>query len=94
MKTTATVEYEKASEIPVTKETAEFMNNTYYANGEPTNGQIVAYNSVLQLFDFCQKIRILEMPEQNKVGDTLTKIISIPVVLTVNTVKGDRRKRK
>lgn len=94
MKTTATVEYEKASEIPVTEETAEYKNNTYYANGQPTNGQIAAYNSVLQLLDFCREIRIIDTPEQDKVGDTLTKIISIPVVLTGNTVKRDRRKRK
>ena len=47
--TTGHIEYRKASEIPVTKDTAELRGMVYYANGEPTNGQTNAYYSVQSL---------------------------------------------
>lgn len=88
MTTKATIEYVKASEIPVTPDTAEFKDNTYFANGIATNGQINAYNSVQSLHKFCRDIQIMDIEPYKVVGDTpATAFGLIPDIVSPSTVK-------
>lgn len=64
---TARIDYEKPSEIPVTFRTAVYKNDEYYANGELTNGQRSSYESVLALLNFCRYIQIIEQETDQKV---------------------------
>ena len=84
----ASIKYIKASEIPVTPETAEFKDNTYYANGQPTNGQIHGYNSVQSLFEFCRGVQIMDIDPSKEVSDTPTLAFGlIPDIVAPTTVK-------
>lgn len=81
------VEFKHASEIPVTRETAELRGMVYYANGEPTNGQTNAYYGVIASFDFCDKVRIIEETENEKVRSLSTIGMLVPTVIAPNTKK-------
>lgn len=85
--TTGHIEYRRASEIPVTKDSAELRGMVYYANGEPTNGQTNAYYSVQGLFEFCDKLMIHESFADEKVGSMSSVGILIPAVLAPTTTK-------
>ena len=81
------IEYRRASEIPVTRDTAELKGPIYYANGEPTNGQTNAYYSVQSLFDFCDLIMVHEEMDNEKVTSLSSVGMLIPAVLAPTTQK-------
>lgn len=87
IETSGHIEYRRASEIPVTKDTAQLRGMVYYANGEPTNGQTNAYYSVQSLFEFCDKLMIFESFEDEKVGSMSSVGMLIPAVLAPTTTK-------
>ena len=85
--TTGHIEYRRASEIPVTRDSVALIGPVYYANGEPTNGQTNAYYSVQSLFDFCDLIMVHEEMDNEKVGSMSSVGMLIPAVLAPNTHK-------
>lgn len=73
-KSTADITYDRASEIPVTKESAVLKDDGYYANGVWTNGTINAYKSIQQLFDFIEQVQVIDIDreDQANIPDVLT----------------------
>jgi DNA invertase Pin-like site-specific DNA recombinase len=94
MTSSAPVNYDRPSYIPVTPDTAEFRDGLYYANGHATEGQINAYKSIQRLFEFCNSISIYRCNEQANVCDTISKTLDIPIVLTVRTTKNKNAKKR
>jgi len=80
--TTGHIDYTRATDIPVTRDTAELRGMDYYANGEKTNGQTSGYYGIQALFDECDMIRIYE-DNDSAMGT------SIPAVIKPTTQKKD-----